>query len=414
MLKQFPVRGTYSHLLQCEVPLRKDHRNVSPLRMEHLNRGGRTTGRPDDYDSGENEYHEPEEPVVLFYPHRTKAAHLEYADRRPVKIRPSQSGAEDFRQKVMDVPPQLPRRTVGNTAPFINRDLKPSRRERITPERRSRTLGCNEENITKIPPRPVRSLPRDQGSQSYPTATVSQNSHAFDLNVDSPPTRPPPNTPVHRTTNYTHTRPDPCPESSDSSHLNGSAPVGGFRNDSAHRHSLDLESHDLHRSYSKQGNTSSDSVRKHHEWPQVKGDSEHGSYTGHSKPQEASAEQDWYVGAFSRVEAEHALHLVNREGAFLVRDCSKNTTHEPFVLAIFYDNRVFNIQIRFCKETSKYSLGTRIKTNDTFDSVADIIKFHSIFPIMLIDGRNPSSSNEKRRCNLVYPVTVQDMNQLLS
>uniref|UniRef100_A0AAR2KRB2 SH2 domain-containing protein n=1 Tax=Pygocentrus nattereri TaxID=42514 RepID=A0AAR2KRB2_PYGNA len=91
------------------------------------------------------------------------------------------------------------------------------------------------------------------------------------------------------------------------------------------------------------------------------------------------------------------------EGAFLVRDCSRNTTNEPFVLAVFYENRVFNIQIRFCKETSKYTLGTRIKTNDTFDSVADIIKFHSIFPIVLIDGRNPSAtSHPKRHCVLIF------------
>ena len=58
------------------------------------------------------------------------------------------------------------------------------------------------------------------------------------------------------------------------------------------------------------------------------------------------------------------LSLPQQEGAFLVRDCSRNTTNEPYVLAVFYENRVFNIQIRFCKETSKYTLGTRIKTND--------------------------------------------------
>uniref|UniRef100_A0AAY5EYC7 SH2 domain-containing protein n=1 Tax=Electrophorus electricus TaxID=8005 RepID=A0AAY5EYC7_ELEEL len=111
------------------------------------------------------------------------------------------------------------------------------------------------------------------------------------------------------------------------------------------------------------------------------------------------------VGAFSRAEAEHALHLVNQEGAFLVRDCSRNTTHEPFVLAVFYDNRVFNIQIRFCMETCKYTLGTRIKTTDTFDSVADIIKFHSIFPIMLIDGRNPLVGT---KCITLLPLNVLD------
>uniref|UniRef100_A0A8C1TWQ7 SH2 domain-containing protein n=1 Tax=Cyprinus carpio TaxID=7962 RepID=A0A8C1TWQ7_CYPCA len=125
-------------------------------------------------------------------------------------------------------------------------------------------------------------------------------------------------------------------------------------------------------------------------------------------------DQNWYVGAVSRVDAEHALHLVNREGAFLVRDCSKSTTYEPLVLAVFYDKRVFNIQIRFSDETSKYSLGTGLRTNDRFDSVTDIIRFHSIFPIVLIDGRKPSASaNQRRQCVLMYPITKQDLTELL-
>lgn len=127
-----------------------------------------------------------------------------------------------------------------------------------------------------------------------------------------------------------------------------------------------------------------------------------------------------------------------QEGAFLVRDCSKSTTYEPLVLAVFYDKRVFNIQIRFSDETSKYSLGTGLRTNDVshtptersvwrcisiiprlfvfqrFDSVTDIIRFHSIFPIVLIDGRKPSASaNQRRQCVLMYPITKQDLTELL-
>lgn len=156
-------------------------------------------------------------------------------------------------------------------------------------------------------------------------------------------------------------------------------------------------------------------VRKqqHHEWPRAKGEAL-GSFTNHSKPAQGLEDQNWYVGAVSRVDAEHALHLVNREGAFLVRDCSKNTTYEPLVLAVFYSKRVFNIQIRFSDETSKYSLGTGLRTNDRFDSVTDIIRFHSIFPIVLIDGRKPSeAANQGRQCVLMYPITKQDLTELL-
>ncbi|KAK3553078.1 hypothetical protein QTP86_031162, partial [Hemibagrus guttatus] len=283
---------------------------------------------------------------------------LECADNCPVREQqPLLSGTKDFKN-ILDIPPRLPKRPPGSAAPIVNRDLKPGRQGRVTSERRSKTLGSNETTIQIAPS----------------GASVSES------------------------------------ESLSNSRLTG------LRSDSSHRHSLDLESHEQDRRYLTEGSLGRGSSRQiHHEWPQVKADTDQASYTGHCKPVEVSAEQEWYVGSFSRVEAEHALHLVNQEGAFLVRDCSRNTKEEPFVLAILYDNRVFNVQIRFCMETNKYTLGTRIKTDDAFDSVADIIKFHSIFPILLIDGRNPSAaSNQKRQCVLMYPVTAEDMRRLLS
>ncbi|XP_076143615.1 cytokine-dependent hematopoietic cell linker-like isoform X2 [Alosa pseudoharengus] len=126
--------------------------------------------------------------------------------------------------------------------------------------------------------------------------------------------------------------------------------------------------------------------RHHHEWPQEKGDLDHSNF----HPQERPAE----------------------EGAFLVRDCSKCTPQEPLVLAVFYKHRVYNIQIRYSECSSKYTLGTGLRTNDAFDNVADIIKFHSIFPIALIDGRNPNE-DQRRTCVLLYPVTRTDILQLL-
>ncbi|ROL53564.1 Cytokine-dependent hematopoietic cell linker [Anabarilius grahami] len=184
----------------------------------------------------------------------------------------------------------------------------------------------------------------------------------------------------------------------------------------SHRFSLDLESQDFDRRLKLSGFVTDSHTRKaqHHEWPPVRGETA-GSFTCHSKPAQGLEEQNWYVGAVGRVEAEHALHLVNREGAFLVRDCSKNTTYEPLVLAVFYDKRVFNIQIRFSEEISKYTLGTGLRTNDRFDSVTDIIKFHSIFPIVLIEGRKTSgATNQKRQCVLMYPITKQDLTELLT
>ncbi|KAB5554178.1 hypothetical protein PHYPO_G00047180 [Pangasianodon hypophthalmus] len=368
------------------------HRNVSPLNMDRWNRGGGIKQRSDhNDDSDEGDYHEPQEPIMRFP--RPSPSPSEYADKRTVRERPLLSGANDLKN-ILDIPPRLPKRPSGSAAPIVNRDLKPGRQGKVTSEQRSQTLGSSEPT-TKIPPRPVKSLPRDY----------------FDH--DAPPSRSPPCAPVRTSHIHTRTAADSGASLTEDDSVNNSR-LTGHRSGSSHRHSLDLESHDQDRRYLAEG-AAVRVTQMHHEWPQVKADTEQASYTGHSKPVETSAEQEWYVGGFSRVEAEHALHLVNREGAFLVRDCSRNTKQEPYVLAVFYDNRVFNVQIRFCNETCKYTLGTRIRTDDAFDSVAEIIKFHSIFPILLIDGRNPSAvSSHKRQCVLMYPVTAEDMRRLLS
>ncbi|KAM9456929.1 uncharacterized protein clnk isoform 2-T5 [Clarias gariepinus] len=365
--------------------------------MDRWNRGGGIRQRSDHHDdSDEGDYHEPEEPIMRFPRPSLLPPASEYADKCPPRERPFAVGSRDFKN-ILDTPPRLPRRPPGSAAPIVNRDLKPGRQTKVTQERKSKTLGCNEPT-TKIPPRPVKSLPRD----------------GYDHNDDAPPSRAPPCAPVRTPNIQTRTAADGASRT-DGEGLSNSR-LTGLRSGSSQRHSLDLETHEHERRHMTDGTDERDPARHmHHEWPQVKADTEQASYTGHSKPVEVSAEQEWYVGTFTRVEAEHALHLVNREGAFLVRDCSRNTTQEPFVLAVFHDNRVFNVQIRFCKETCKYRLGTRIKTDDAFDSVAEIIKFHSIFPILLIDGRNPSAiSGSKRQCVLMYPVTAEDMKRLLN
>ncbi|KAM9849654.1 cytokine-dependent hematopoietic cell linker [Aulostomus maculatus] len=125
-------------------------------------------------------------------------------------------------------------------------------------------------------------------------------------------------------------------------------------------------------------------------------------------------EADWYVGDFNRVDAEHALHLVNKDGAFLVRNCSVNTSSEPLVLAVYHERKVYNVKIRFIKSVNKYVLGTTgQRSNDMFDSVADIIRFYSMFPITLISGKNTAGSQDPENCILMCPVTKRDVELLL-
>ncbi|XP_059201702.1 cytokine-dependent hematopoietic cell linker [Centropristis striata] len=175
------------------------------------------------------------------------------------------------------------------------------------------------------------------------------------------------------------------------------------------RHSLDLETHSLE-TRSQQSLERVPSKRHHHEWPQTKEDFDQHDFIPMEKPQQTYCEEDWYVGACSRADAEHALHLVNKDGAFLVRDCSVNTNSEPLVLAVYHEKKVYNVKIRFFESTSKFALGTGQRSNDMFNTVADIIKFHSLFPIILISGRNIRCPEN---CVLTCPVTRRDVDQLL-
>ncbi|KAI3351554.1 hypothetical protein L3Q82_020396, partial [Scortum barcoo] len=178
------------------------------------------------------------------------------------------------------------------------------------------------------------------------------------------------------------------------------------------RHSLDLETHDFEKR-SQLHLERVPSKRHHHEWPQTKEDFDQHDFVPMEKPQQTNYEEDWYVGACNRADAEHALHLVNKDGAFLVRDCSVNTNSEPLVLAVYHEKKVYNVKIRFLESMGKYALGTGQRSNDMFDSVADIIKFHSIFPIILVSGRNMAGSRYPDNCVLTCPVTKSDVYQLL-
>ncbi|XP_052430401.1 cytokine-dependent hematopoietic cell linker isoform X2 [Carassius gibelio] len=336
---------------------------------------------------------------------------------------------------VHTLPPPL-RVKPGCKGPAINRDLKPGRLPKSSSDGRLELMGSAERAFT-VPHRPVRSLPRDHlRLPPPPVQTITDCPNQFNQFDESPPSRPAPEPASPLTRSHTSRPAWTQPSPSERGNVNTSS----SSSHTSHRFSLDLESQDLdsccERETSSLGKSLTESqlkrltvteseelsgcvsdshVRKqqHHEWPRAKGEAL-GSFTNHSKPAQGLEDQNWYVGAVSRVDAEHALHLVNREGAFLVRDCSKNTTYEPLVLAVFYSKRVFNIQIRFSDETSKYSLGTGLRTNDRFDSVTDIIRFHSIFPIVLIDGRKPSeAANQGRQCVLMYPITKQDLTKLL-
>ncbi|XP_041800388.1 cytokine-dependent hematopoietic cell linker isoform X2 [Chelmon rostratus] len=304
----------------------------------------------------------------------------EYADRDL----PRSSSAQSLSSLSAGNSNILPREIPATAGPAINRDLKPGRRK------------------PRLDKRPAPVLPGEQRSHRHspspPPFTSELVNQLPGLTLKE----------IYRRDEQRATK-----KAAFSPHIKGlqsAESVSASHN--IQRHSLDLETHDIEKR-SQQSLKRVPSKRHHHEWPQTKEDIEQHDFVPKEMPQQTSCEDDWYVGACNRADAEHALHLVNKDGAFLVRDCSINTNSEPLVLAVYHDKKVYNVKIRFIGSTSKYTLGTRQRSNDMFDSVADIIKFHSIFPIILISGRNMPGSRYPENCVLTCPVTKKDVEQLL-
>ncbi|XP_020019975.1 lymphocyte cytosolic protein 2 isoform X2 [Castor canadensis] len=125
-----------------------------------------------------------------------------------------------------------------------------------------------------------------------------------------------------------------------------------------------------------------------------------------SKPQslspgreENSLDKEWYVSYITRPEAEAALRKINQDGTFLVRDSSKKTITNPYVLMVLYKDKVYNIQIRYQEESQVYLLGTGLRGKEDFLSVSDIIDYFRKMPLLLIDGKNRGS---RYQCTLTH------------
>ncbi|KAM8732738.1 uncharacterized protein clnk isoform 1-T1 [Acanthopagrus schlegelii] len=324
---------------------------------------------------------------VRILPARPIHAEQEYADRSLPRSSSAQSLSSPSSSSS-----NLRLREFPRPGPAINRDLKPGRRKTVF-ERR--------------PAPPIR-------------RAADQHSHRHS---PSPPPPPPPISPPPFTSELVNHLPGLTlhePHGGDGRRTTRQAEFsphshGLQRADTVHhnnqRRSLDLETHDIELR-SQQSLERAASKRLHHEWPQTKEDIDQHEFVPMEKPQQTSCEEDWYVGTCNRVEAEHALHLVNKDGAFLVRDCSVNTNSEPLVLSVYHERKVYNVKIRFIESTGKFALGTSQRSNDMFNSVADIIKFHSIFPIILISARNAPRYPENCVV-LTCPVTRRDVDQLL-
>ncbi|XP_074466145.1 lymphocyte cytosolic protein 2a isoform X2 [Sebastes fasciatus] len=108
----------------------------------------------------------------------------------------------------------------------------------------------------------------------------------------------------------------------------------------------------------------------------------------------------WYVGKVTRGQAEGCLQRVNKDGAYLVRDSTRQQANQPFTLMVFYQDKVYNVQIR--QQNQSFLLGTGLKVQEVFPSVSDIIGHYSQSPLLLIDAKNRGSA-QQNQCLLSDP-----------
>ncbi|XP_033835687.2 B-cell linker protein isoform X2 [Periophthalmus magnuspinnatus] len=112
----------------------------------------------------------------------------------------------------------------------------------------------------------------------------------------------------------------------------------------------------------------------------------------HSKP--------WFAQFCDRKTADEALLECYQDGAFLVRKSSGHDAQQPYTLVVLYNNRVYNIPIRFIQSSQQFALGREKRGEEYFSSLTHIIEHHERTPLVLID----SQSNSKDATRLTFPV----------
>ncbi|XP_028313121.1 B-cell linker protein isoform X2 [Gouania willdenowi] len=111
--------------------------------------------------------------------------------------------------------------------------------------------------------------------------------------------------------------------------------------------------------------------------------------------------KEWFAGDLNRKSAEILLLKINKDGAFLIRPSSDKSVRQPFTLAVLYQQKVYNVPIRFLKDTQGYALGKEGKTSEeVFSSLEEMILFHQKNQLLLID----SKTQAKQTAYLSHPV----------
>lgn len=116
--------------------------------------------------------------------------------------------------------------------------------------------------------------------------------------------------------------------------------------------------------------------------------------------QSGNEDKEWFAGDCNRKAAEDLLMRVNKDGAFLVRHSSAQSARQPYTLAVLYQQKVYNVPVRFLEETRGYALGKEGKKNEEiFGTLDEMISHHKNNQLLLID----SKSQAKHTAYLTHP-----------
>uniref|UniRef100_A0A668S0U4 SH2 domain-containing protein n=1 Tax=Oreochromis aureus TaxID=47969 RepID=A0A668S0U4_OREAU len=106
-----------------------------------------------------------------------------------------------------------------------------------------------------------------------------------------------------------------------------------------------------------------------------------------------SQDREWFAGDCNRKTAEDLLQRINKDGAFLIRYSSAQSTHQPYTLAVLYQEKVYNIPIRFLE-------GKKNEEDRKIQDLDEMISYHKNNQLLLID----SKSQAKHTAHLTHPV----------
>lgn len=93
---------------------------------------------------------------------------------------------------------------------------------------------------------------------------------------------------------------------------------------------------------------------------------------------------EWYIGKYSLQGSGRGV-IEEEQGPL-----KENTTNraEPYVLVVFYGNKVYNVKIYLLERNQQFALGIGLRGDEKFDSMEAIFEHYKCFAIKLIDGKD--------------------------